>query len=56
MQDEAWVLGQAALDLRGHVTGGVIEYEVHGQVLGHVLIDAFQEREELDRAVALVQA
>jgi hypothetical protein len=45
------VLAQPALDLRGLVTGDVVQ----DQVLGHGLLDALEEREELDRAVALVQ-
>jgi hypothetical protein len=35
------------------VTGGVTEHEMHSQMLGHESIDAFEQREELGRAVAL---
>ena len=42
-------------DLRGLVAGGVVEHEVHVEVLGDVRVDRLEELEELDRAVALVQ-
>jgi hypothetical protein len=39
----------------GFVAGGVVEHEVHAELLGNVGVDRFEEFQELDRAVALVQ-
>ena len=39
VQDEAWVGGQPALDRRGLVGGGVVEHEVHVEVVGDLGVD-----------------
>ena len=55
VQDEAGVLREPASDGRGLMVGGVVEHEVHPEFGRDGLVDRFEELQEFDRAVALVQ-
>jgi hypothetical protein len=55
MQHEPGVVREPAPDRWRFVAGGVVQDELHAELRGDGLLDRFEELQELDRAVALVQ-